>query len=272
MHSFLRVVLILVFALCAVPASADFTPISLAFAPHAQFPREDFTVTGLRLSLLYGQHRRMYGLDLGLVGNVTDSDFVGLAIAGGFNRTTGPAKAIGLQAAGIANVNHGRFSAFGAQAALVNYNLVEAFVAGVQVGGLANLANKTTIYGAQLGVYNDGCSIYGFQLGVVNRANSLNGVRIGSMSTSIFGVQAGLVNVTSSESSILGFQLGAVNLSGHSNINGIQAGFFNKADTVTGLQIGFINISQALHGLQIGFLNFSRSTFFSVSPFLNIGF
>ena len=38
-------------------------------------------------SLLWGRHRDVYGIDLGLIANQTKKDFVGVGIAGGVNWT-----------------------------------------------------------------------------------------------------------------------------------------------------------------------------------------
>ena len=86
-------------------AKAALSPLSVAIAPPVQFPPADYTVTGLRLSALWGHHRDMYGLDFGLLGNITDQDFTGLAVSGIFNATSGTTRILGLQLAGIGNFN-----------------------------------------------------------------------------------------------------------------------------------------------------------------------
>ena len=86
-------------------AFAAMTPLSIGILPPVQFPPSDYSITGARLSLLWGHHRDLYGLDLGGLGNITDQAFTGAAIAGVFNMTSGTTHIIGLQAAGIANMN-----------------------------------------------------------------------------------------------------------------------------------------------------------------------
>ncbi|WP_413581280.1 LA_2272 family surface repeat-containing protein [Bdellovibrio sp. HCB288] len=158
---------------------AAFTPLSVAIVPPIQFPPEDFSITGLRLSALWGQHRDVYGVDLGLLGNITDQDFVGIGVSGVFNATYGNTRIIGLQLAGMGNYNKQKTSVVGLQAALMtNYNVAESSVYGVQLS-LANISAFTAIYGLQLGLYNRAKSVYGFQIGLINVTDNLHGLQIG---------------------------------------------------------------------------------------------
>ena len=160
-------------------AQAAMSPLSLAVVPPVQFPPDDYTITGARVSVLWGRHRDIYGLDIGLLGNITEQAFVGLGIAGGFNMTKGNTTVIGLQAAGGANVNYNKTHISGIQFALVaNYNEAASSVAGIQLAAV-NQAAFTDIYGFQIGVYNRSQSVYGLQIGVVNVTNNLHGVQIG---------------------------------------------------------------------------------------------
>ena len=61
---------------------AETTPIMLSLVTPVQWPDKDVDVTGLRLSLLYGECDNFKGLDIGLI-NRTNGDFSGLAIGGG---------------------------------------------------------------------------------------------------------------------------------------------------------------------------------------------
>lgn len=160
-------------------AKAAMSPVGIAILPPIQFPPADFDITGLRASLLWGHHRNVYGLDVGLLGNMTDQSFVGVALAGGMNYTTGVTTAIGLQAAGITNVNLGLTSVYGVQLALaVNYNAAATSVSGLALA-LANIGPFTDIYGVEVGIYNRAKDVYGFQFGVVNVADNLHGIQIG---------------------------------------------------------------------------------------------
>ena len=159
-------------------AEAAITPLALTIVPPVQFPAEDFSITGLRLGLL-GHHRDLFGVDLGLIGNITDQEFRGLALSGIFNYTKGDSTIFGIQLAGIANVNTSKINVYGLQFALgANYNPATSSVVGVQIA-LANLSAFTDIYGLQLGVYNKSASVHGLQIGLVNVTNNLHGVQIG---------------------------------------------------------------------------------------------
>jgi len=161
-------------------AQAAISPVSVSIIPPVQFPPSDFSVTGVRASVLWGHHRDMYGVDIGLLGNITEQDFTGIAISGIFNNTRGTTNALGLQLAGIANVNTNKTRVIGLQAALgANYNAAASTVAGIQLGLLANVAPFTDIYGLQIGLYNRAKEVYGFQIGLVNIADNLHGVQIG---------------------------------------------------------------------------------------------
>jgi len=156
------------------------SPISISIVPPIQIPPSDFSVTGLRTSVLWGHHRDLYGLDLGLVGNITDQDFVGIGVSGLFNLTMGTTNIIGLQLAGIANINKNKLSGIGLQfGGITNINTAASTFSGLQASLGANYSPFTTVYGAQIGIYNVASVVYGFQIGLVNITESLYGLQIG---------------------------------------------------------------------------------------------
>lgn len=158
---------------------AAVSPVGVSILPPVQFPPKDFTITGARVSLLWGSHRDVYGVDLGVLGNYTAQDFTGIALSGLMNKTEGTTNAIGLQAAGISNWNNNKTSVYGLQiAGVLNKNKATSSVAGLQIA-LVNLSEQTAIYGAQLGVYNKARVVYGFQIGLVNDTTNLHGIQIG---------------------------------------------------------------------------------------------
>lgn len=161
-------------------AHAFFTPVSVAIVPPVQFPPQEFSVTGPRVSLIYGDVRDVYGIDIGGIGNITRQSFVGLAASGIFNMTHGATTILGLQFAGAFNLNTEKSHVYGIQlAGGVNENTAESSVTGIQAALLANMSEHTNIYGVQLGLYNCAQNVYGFQIGLVNVANSLHGFQIG---------------------------------------------------------------------------------------------
>jgi hypothetical protein len=159
-------------------AHAFNTPLSISIVPPVQFPSEGYSVTGLRASALWGHHRDIYGLDLGLVGNITDQRFVGLAVSGLFNQTYGDTTILLLQAAIGANLNVQKTNIYGVQVALLNKNDAESSLIGLGLG-FANISPNMTVGGLQVGVYNKARSVYGLQIGIINQTTDLHGIQIG---------------------------------------------------------------------------------------------
>lgn len=155
------------------------SPLAVTTITPVQFPPSDFNILGVRAGIL-GHHRNVYGIDIGLLGNITDQNFVGIAASGLFNLTRGNTTAIGLQAAGVSNINANKTRVVGLQlAGLANINHAESSVVGLQLAALANLASHTKIYGVQAGLFNKAHTVYGLQLGLYNYAESLHGIQIG---------------------------------------------------------------------------------------------
>ena len=160
-------------------AEAALSPLSVNLVPPVQFPPSNFSVTGARVSAIYGKHRDVYGIDVGVIGNITEQRFLGAAVSGLFNMTHGETTALGIQLAGIANVNTQKTAVYGVQAALMsNWNEAESKLIGLQFS-VANVSPNMNIYGLQAGLYNKARSVYGFQIGLINVANDLHGIQIG---------------------------------------------------------------------------------------------
>lgn len=167
-------------------AFSGVSPISIAMIPNIEFPSADATVAGLRMSVVWGEHRSVYGLDLGVIGNVTQQNFVGTAFSGIFNKTENTT-ILGIQAAGVANITTGRTTVLGTQlAGIWNYNSGDISVYGIQLAGLTNTASR--ICGVQVGFYNKADVVYGFQIGIVNHAQSLHGVQLGLVNYNVTGL------------------------------------------------------------------------------------
>lgn len=131
----------------AMAAGSDVTPIEVGLFPPLQLPGTDYAVKGLRLAGV-GVNRTFAGLDLGILGNVTDVEFSGIAISGLFNLNRGTSTVYGLQLAGIANLDLGSSEVYGLQLAGYNY---AGKVHGLQIG-LINVANE--LHGVQIGLFN----------------------------------------------------------------------------------------------------------------------
>jgi hypothetical protein len=138
------------------------TPFAVAIYPPVEFPEKSFSVNGLRLSVGMGYHRVMNGIDLGLIGNKTEEDFNGMALAGIFNWNKRISTIYLAQLAGLANVNEGESTVYGIQGALIG-----------------NFAKYTDVYGVQVSLFNKARAVYGLQLGLINIADNLHGLQIG---------------------------------------------------------------------------------------------
>jgi hypothetical protein len=160
-------------------AHALFSPLGVAILGPVEFPPPSFSIVGARISAIYGEHRDVFGLDVGAVGNVTDVSFVGLAVAGGFNYNRGVSTAVGLQAAGVTNVNINKARVVGVQlAGIANVNKAESSIVGLSLA-LGNYGPATTVYGFEVGAYNKAHTVNGFQIGIVNVCDQLRGLQIG---------------------------------------------------------------------------------------------
>ena len=166
--------------LCLMPSAfGAISPVAINIFAPVQFPPEDFSVTGVRATALFGHQRNMYGIDIAAIGNMTDLEFAGIAVAGGFNLTHGNTSIIGAQVAGITNVNVQKTTVVGVQVAAVNNNQADSTIIGLQVAPIANVSSHTTIYGFEVGLYNKAYEVNGFQIGLLNFTTSLHGLQIG---------------------------------------------------------------------------------------------
>lgn len=162
-------------------ANAGYSPLGIAIAPPIQFPDDKSTVGGLRLNLLWGSHKNVYGLDVGIFGNITTEDFAGIAVSGLFNHTK-DGTFILLHGSTGANITTGNTTVFGIQTAtLLDWNTGKANIYGIQAS-LVNIdtgSGKTKVYGISFGGVNRLEEVVGVQLGIINMVKTLRGVQIG---------------------------------------------------------------------------------------------
>jgi hypothetical protein len=121
-----------------------------------------------------------------LVGNMTEQRFVGLAVSGLFNKTSGDTTILLLQAALGANLNAQKTAVYGLQVAALNKNDAESKLVGIGLG-LVNLSPNMSIYGFQAGLYNKARSVYGLQIGIINQTTDLHGLQIGLLNFAMNG-------------------------------------------------------------------------------------
>lgn len=154
--------------------SAASTGFQLAIFNPVQLFAEPCDVYGLRLNLPYGKNCALYGLDLGVVNQLSD-EMCGAQV-GAANIT---APMYGLQL-GAANVALGEMVGWQLGAA----NAAQSVAAGLQTGAI-NLGGDYE--GLQIGGFNFADDYAGLQIGVVNVCNSLTGVQVGALNFILHG-------------------------------------------------------------------------------------
>lgn len=147
------------------------SPFAISFLPSAEFPNQGWDIVFLRLNILAGRHREVYGFDFGIVGNETVGEFAGVQVSGFYNKV-GFSEAA-LQFAGILNRCGGDFA--GLQTALAA-NITDGTMSGFQFG-IVNRAAR--LDGLQIGLFNVAETGSGVQIGLWNSAQSLEGLQIG---------------------------------------------------------------------------------------------
>ena len=139
---YLLCLFVLLTILISAQVQAENRPIQLALVTPIQLFPEDYSITGVRLNLLYGRNVSVSGLDIGLVNHTTTGTFKGLQY--------------GL--VGLADSNF-----LGWQDCVVN--VTSGRCEGLQYG-LVNYARNMS--GLQLGLVNYAKSMKGLQIGLVN--------------------------------------------------------------------------------------------------------
>ncbi len=194
--------------------AGSLSPLGIAIDDTAQGPAYDVGIAGVRLALVGGANRYMYGLSLGVLTNGKgrkggDGDLGGLQIAGLVNDVDG-AKFGAWQIAGFANIVRGSGSLI--QLAGI-FNQADGPMQGVQLAGLFNVAGGR-FSGIQLsGVCNVGENDFsGLQIAAVNVVQAtMSGIQIGAVNyaKTLHGIQIGAINVVADDMS--GISLGAFN-------------------------------------------------------------
>jgi len=178
---------------------AETTPVMVSLCTPVQAPEASYDVTGLRLSLIYGDCHDFTGLDIGIVNSIS-GEFTGLAVGG-------------------ANVTEG--TVHGAQVGLLNWNGNGAAEwENRSIGGQLGVVNYAKYFcGLQDGFVNiSGRRISGLQCGLLNSAEDMCGVQCGYWvvfgvnvaSGSVRGCQIGLLNYA--DTMEYGIQIGIVNI------------------------------------------------------------
>jgi hypothetical protein len=150
------IIIVLILLACVRPGSCAesvfITPVMVSVFDPVELPFADSDVAGIRVDILYGKCRNLYGLDLGFV-----------------NYTTGNEIAF---SSGVVNVAGNDYTGFSTGVA----NVVGKDFTGLQIG-VANYATRAQ--GFQIGLYNGADDICGMQIGVINVTRLMRGCQLG---------------------------------------------------------------------------------------------
>jgi hypothetical protein len=126
----------------SAPAAAQSKPVQLALFNPIQIHPETSSISGIRLSLIYGKNTSVTGVDLGLINQTTNGESVGWQW-------------------GILGLNQDKFT--GLQSSFVN--LTDRYSEGVMFGFYNYAGNMN---GVQIGFINNAGSMKGLQIGLIN--------------------------------------------------------------------------------------------------------
>jgi hypothetical protein len=157
------VVSIFVFLGLLAPAQASVSPFQLALVSPVQLVSPGTSISGLRLSLIYGENRDVTGLDLGIAGHTT-GNFAGVQFSA-VSLVDGDG--IGWQNGWLYNQVGGKFT--GLQSAAVTNT---RDMHGLQ-WGFVNLADEMS--GLQVGFFNQAQHLHGLQIGIIDVARNAGG-------------------------------------------------------------------------------------------------
>ena len=168
------------------------SPIGVAFIAaserdYFEFPSPQDNVYGFRFGMIRSLNRNVIGLDLGLMFSETRGYFYGIGISGLVNKVYERAHIVGLQLAGLYNVDAGATIVGFQIASFKNHITSDAKVIGLQLAAFSNQAARTNVYGMQISLVNRARKVAGLQLGLVNVADNLYGIQLGLVNVNING-------------------------------------------------------------------------------------
>jgi hypothetical protein len=230
----------------AAPAAAEpplvTVPFEVGIWPSLRAHRGERVRNRFVFGLLVGSSDVLDGLQLSLLGSVTEERMNGAQISDAFNLARGTSE--GAQIAAGVNISTGTFT--GLQLAPIN--VAWGTFKGAEIG-VVNVASgdvpdgrpdaAQTFVGPQIGVVNvQKGKMQGLELGVTN-------VSLGELE----GSQIGVVNVSQSQR---GMALGVVNVGVERQ--GVGVGVVNVARKQKGFTLGLINVAAEAEGESLAFL------------------
>jgi len=228
---------ILLAGLLVIPstAAAGWIPLQVAVWHPAQLVPDDWDVYGLRMNLLYGKNKNVWGFDLG-VANTTEEKVRGIQ-AGLIN---GPGDLGGISLGGINSTRRVN----GCQAGV--FSVAEDRINGVQLSALFN--HSPVVRGLQLhaGVF-------------------------GNFSEDVAGAQIAAGLTVNQAEIVRGAQLSVIANNVNQSMKGFQFSFYNFAKIMGGFQLGIVNYAEEMKGLQVGLLNVVQESPIPFLPIFQVG-
>lgn len=145
-------------------------------------------------------------------------------------------------------------------------------VNGVELGGGFNINKRNVDYLQAGGIFNlVGGSVHGLQMAGINNTvlDSVKGVQISGIYNNVKGSVRGMQmagGINRVNDSFIGVQMAGVGNLNHKGTKGLQVGgLFNYSKNLNGVQIGLVNVADTSSGLSIGLLNFIGGGYHKVS-------
>jgi len=216
-------------------ATAGWSPLQVAVWHPAQMVPDDWNIYGLRMNLLYGKNKNVWGFDLG-VANTTEGRVRGFQ-AGLIN---GPGDLDGI---GVGGINSTR-RVNGFQAGVLS--VAEERVNGIQLSALFNQA--PAVRGLQLhaGIF-------------------------GNFSEDVVGAQIAAGLTVNQAETMRGAQLSIIANNANQSMQGVQFSIYNFAKIMGGVQFGIVNYAEEMKGLQVGLLNVVENSSIPFLPIFQVG-
>ncbi len=256
-------------------------PLQISLAPPAQLVPKEREVCGVRLDLLWGDNKAVWGVDAGLANGA--ESIRGIEAGALFNRLKSapesPATGSwGLQMAGLVNSNANAGFA-GIQAAGLVNDHDDASFTGIQLAGVANDNDKALFKGVQVALFsnqNFESDVAGLQVALFNQAKTFKGVQIG-VGNGVSTAEGAVGTIVVPAAVVIGAGGGSLPHGGWGSASSPKQPLLpaHERDMVKGVQLGlFTNIAKDMQGLQASlFFNEARKSMsgIQIGLFNNLG-
>lgn len=207
-----------------------------------------------------GAGGNMHGINLGLIGIGAGGDLTGLNIGGIGAGAGGDLKGISI---GLIGVGGGK-------------NVAGITIGGIGVGGSKNVSGLTIGgIGAGAGEKLSGINVGGVGVGA---GNTLTGINIGGVGVGapiVRGLSIGGLGVGGEDVKGVSLALGSVKIDRDGRHTGVSISTLNwNKGRQSGLALGIVNYASQLNGFQIGLINYVKDNpkFLKILPIINFHF